>query len=341
MSASSKIKQAPEQGEPSAARRILYFLAFSAVVAGIVVGAALLLLNDLFGRWNSSPLREPKALAEGAEIVPFLSLNDKRIFPYGIAYGNGEFYLSLFGGNAVRRVTTDGVMRFMAQLNAPAALAYSRETLYVLDYNQVGAFSTGALKAIAADGTLRNVSESPSARNLPLFAGITADQNGAVYLSHPENGTIWRVTPDGTATLLWTAPPVGNSRPSPTGIAHNRWDDSLIVADSGTGAVYRLSMTESGVESQLLYRQQGFDPRAVAVDVQGRVLIAAWQGDNGTLYRLDEANGLVALAEGFRQPTSVVVVNDMAYVVSSGAFGLIGGVEVQPPFRVDAVRLPN
>lgn len=341
MSTSSKSKQAVERGEPSAGRRILYFVIFGAVVIGIVVAAAALLLNDLFGRWNSSPLREPKALAQGVTITPFLSLNDRRIFPYSIAYGEGEFYVSFFGGNAVRKVTADGTMRFMAQLDAPAALAFSDKTLYVLDYNQVGAYSSGALKAIAMDGTLRNVSDSPAVRGLPLFAGLTADRSGNLYLSHPENGALWRITPDGTATLFWTAPQVANARPSPTGLAYDRWDDSIIVADSGTGSIYKLITTDSGVESQLLYRQQGFDPRALAVDLASRVLIAAWQGDNGTLYRLDAENGLVALAEGFRQPTSVLVVDNTAYVVSSGVFGLIGGVEVQPPFRVDAVQLPD
>lgn len=341
MSASPKTGQAPERSEPSAARRVLYFVIFGAVVIAIVVGAAALLLGDLFGRWNSSPLREPKALAEGVEIVPFLSLNDSRIFPYGIAYGEGEFYLSLFGGNAVRRITPEGTMRFMAQLDAPAALAYLRNTVYVIDYNQVGAFSSGALKAIAADGSLRSVSESPAARGLPLFAGLAADPQGLLYLSHPENGSIWQITLGGTATLLWTAPQVANTRPSPTGLAYNRWDESLFVADSGTGSLYRLVMTESGVESQLLYRQQGFDPRALTIDRQGRLFVAAWQGDNGTLYRYSEADGLVALAEGFRQPTSIVAVENTVYVVNSGTFGLIGGVEVRPPFRVDAVRLPN
>jgi sugar lactone lactonase YvrE len=341
VSASSKTDRAAERGEPSAARRVLYFVIFGAVVIGIIVAAAALLLGDLFGRWNSSPLREPKALATDVTIAPFLSLNDNRIFPYGIAYGNGEFYVSLFGGNAVRKVTADGAMRFVAQLDAPAALAFSGNTLYVLDYNQVGAYGSGALKAIAADGTLRNVSDSPAARGLPLFAGLTADKQGNLYLSHPENGTVWRIAPDGAATLFWTAPQVASARPSLTGLAYDRWDDSIIVADSGTGSLYKLITTASGVESQLLYRQQGFDPRALAVDLASRVLIAAWQGDNGTLYRLDATDGLVALAEGFRQPTSVIVVENTAYVVSSGTFGLIGGVEVKPPFRVDAVQLPD
>ncbi|MFQ3536766.1 MAG: hypothetical protein SNJ58_12910 [Aggregatilineales bacterium] len=340
MNVSPKTKQAPERSEPSPARRILYFIIFGAVVIGIVVGAAALLLGDLFGRWNSSPLREPKALAQGVEIVPFLSLNDERIFPYSIAYGDGEFYLSLLGGNAVRKVTAEGAMRFVAQLQAPGALVYDQKTLYVIDYNQVGAYSTGALKAIAQDGTLRNISDSPSTRGLPLFAGLAVGR-GMLYLSHPENGTIWRITPEGSATLFWTAPQVANTRPSPTGLAYDRWNDSLIVADSATGSIYRLITTDRGVESKLLYRQQGFDPRALAVDLQSRVLIAAWQGDNGALYRLDEANGLVALVEGFRQPTSVIIVEGSAYVVSSGTFGLIGGVEVKPPFRVDAVRLPD
>ncbi len=341
MSAPSKTDQASERGEPSAARRILYFVIFGAVVIGIVVGAAALLLGDLFGRWNSSPLREPKALAQGVTIAPFLSLNDERIFPYGIAYADGEFYLSLLGGNAVRKVTPEGAMRFMAQLDAPGALAYSRGKLYVIDYNQVGAFGTGALKVIAADGTLSNVGDSPSLRGLPLFAALAADGQGTVYLSHPENGSVWRITPDGRATLFWTASSVANARPSPTGLVYDPRSDSVIVADSGTGSLYRLIETETGVEGQLLYRQQGFDPRALALDRQGRLLVAVWQGDNGSLYRFDEANGLVALAEGFRQPTGVVVVDNSAYVVSSGAFGLIGGVEVKPPFRVDAVRLPD
>lgn len=337
---STKTDSAAERGEPSAARRVLYFVIFGAVVVGIVVAAAALLLGDLFGRWNSSPLREPKALAPKVTIRPFLSLGDERIFPYGLAYADGEFYLSLLGGSAVRRVTPDGAMRFMAQLDAPAALAYSRRTLYVLDYSQVGAYGTGTLKAIAMDGTLRSVSDSPAVRNLPLFAGLAADAYGNVYLTHPENGTVWHITGDGNATLLWTAPSVANARPSLTGIAYDSENEAIIVADSGTGSLYRLSMAASGVQSELLYRQQGFDPRALAIDGAGRILIAAWQGDNGTLYRLSESEGLVALAEGFRQPTSVLVVDETAYVVSSGTFGLIGGVEAKPPFRVDAISLP-
>lgn len=342
MSASSKANQTPKGSEPSARKRLLYFAAFGGVVIAIVVGAAALMLGDLFGRWNSGTLREPKGLAQGVQVAPFLSLNDTRLFPYGIAPSGeaGAFYLSLFGGSAVRQVSADGTMRFFAQLQAPGALAFSGGALYVIDYNEVGALTSGSLKRIAADGTLSNVSESPVARGLPLFAGLVADRSGHLYLTHPENGSVWRITEDGTATLFWGAPQVANTRPSTTALAYDRLSNALIVADSANGTLYRLTIGETA-ESEMIYRQQGFDPRALAVDASGRVLVAAWQGDNGFLYRLEADGKLVALADGFRQPTSILYREGTAYVVSSGTFGLIGGVEVAPPFRVDAVTLPE
>ncbi|HEX8474642.1 MAG TPA: hypothetical protein VF666_11455 [Pyrinomonadaceae bacterium] len=113
---------------------------------------------------------------------------------------------------------------------------------------------TGEIRKIAPDGTQTSLAFLPvrpdvqpcgNGFGLGLMGGIALDHQGNIYASVtscnlPDLG-IWKVTPDGDASLLAALP----SNAAPNGIAyHGGW---LYVADTLRGAIWRIHSDGTGV----------------------------------------------------------------------------------------------
>jgi sugar lactone lactonase YvrE len=106
---------------------------------------------------------------------------------------------------------------------------------------------TGEVRKIAPDGTQSSLAFLPlrpdiqpcgNSFGLPIMGGIALDHQGNAYVSvnscHLPDLGIWKVTPEGQASLLAGLPATA----APNGIAyHGGW---LYVADTILGAVWRL-----------------------------------------------------------------------------------------------------
>ncbi|MCC7254274.1 MAG: hypothetical protein IT540_20630, partial [Hyphomicrobium sp.] len=278
---------APEEGVPLR-KRLLFLGIFTLVILAIVGGTALLVWTDIQNRL-SSPRREVVARAEGVSVSTFLSLDVERAFPSGLVDdGQGGFLVTLLGTGAIDRVSADGTRSNFQQLTAPGAIARGADgALYVIDYQSADSRTFGQLKRIAPDGQVSYFGEALNEGKLPLFAQLAVDGAGNVYVSHPDNASVWRVPPEGVAALWWSVPPVGGVAGQPIGLAYATREDALLIADPGTGSIYRLSLADDAPVAETLYRQAGLNLRTLAVDSAGAVYVTYWTADNGVLSRLE------------------------------------------------------
>jgi sugar lactone lactonase YvrE len=323
---------------PPLARRVGYFAIFGLIAAAIVGATVFLVYGDIVNRLAVSR-HDSRPVLEGVNIAPFVSMPDPGVFPVGLAEApDGTLYLSLFGTGAIKRIAADGSLATIHQLTAPGAIAFGPDgSLYVIDYRAADFRTSGQLNRIRPDGQVTLVGEALNTQGLPLLAQLAIDSTGNVYVSNPERGQVWRVTPGGQAASWWTIAPIGDVRAQPIGLAYDAARESLLVADAGTGTLYRVSLNADIPTGEPLYRLAGVDFRAVALDDQGRPLLAIWAHDNGLLSRLEPDGTLVTLAEAFRAPTAILFEDGRALVVNSDLPGLIEQVGAEPPFTVDVV----
>jgi DNA-binding beta-propeller fold protein YncE len=342
------LREIPEKKVRRPTRRIVLFVVILlTVVIAIIAITGSLIYNSL-----SRPRHEAKAVAPNVTVAPFVSLSGENSYPLGLAAAsNGDLYLSLFGNGTIVKVdqqaTTSVLNSLTGSIKAPGAILINKDgTLYVVDYASIELTkAVGTLKKITPDGKA-----SVLGTGLPLFAQLASDNANNLYVTNPSTGQIWRCTPDGGCVTGWMAlPGLSNAKPQPTGIIYDAGSNTLLLADAGTGSVYRLSIKDDGNPgtSLLLYRETGLLIQALALDGKNRILLTAWRNDNGQLSRLEESGVLTVLVDGFREPTSLVVQGSKTYVVNSDLTGIVPAIfgvipspyRARPPFTVDAVTL--
>jgi DNA-binding beta-propeller fold protein YncE len=332
-------------------RLVLFFLVFTASIIGIVILTGSLVYNS----YKSGPRHDSKAIAAGVTVKPFVTLTTENSFPVGLAVvPNGKsFYLSVFGKGTVSIVDEQGSATAWissGQLTAPGSLALGPDNaLYVVDYKAIDPRSAiGTLKRIAPDGSVATYGTVGS--KLPLFAQLAFDGAGNLYLTDPLTAQVWRFDQTGVASRWWSAAAVGQSPALPTGIAYDSTRNAMVIADSGTGTVYRVNIDANGQATNpvVLYRNNDTDIKAVALDDRGRVLMAVWAHDNGQLNRLESDGSVTTLADGFRAPSALIYRDNKVYVANSDLLGLVppllfglieSPVKAKPPFTVDVVDL--
>lgn len=338
---------------PSLQRRITYFAVFGIAVAAVVVISALLLVGDIFGRLGSGARHEASAAAAGVTVRTFVSIDEDKVFPYGLAAApDGTLYVSLFGKGTIQKISTDGKLSTFNMLTAPGAMAAGPDgSLYVIDFSAATWSSYGTLKRITPDGKITLFGgDQVNDRRIPLFAQLAVDPAGNVYLSQTGTAQIWRITPDGVAQFWWALPSSSNVKAQPIGMVYDAAHRAMIVADAGTASLYRVDATTDRPSGVLLFHQVESDTiknnllgsmTTLAVDGQGRLLIATWKNDVGILSRL-EPDGITftQLATNFRAPMGLVYRDNKVYVVNSDLPGLIDQIKTTRPYTIDVVELP-
>ncbi len=332
-------------------RLVVFFLAFSFSIIFIVLLTGYLVYNGY-----KAPRHDSKPVAAGVHVAPFVTLTDGDSFPVGLSgTGNGTFYLTEFGTGAVLKVSPDGTTSAWipphgGQVTAGGAVALGPDgALYAIDYAATDPRSAyGSLRRITPDGKV--TSYGSIANKLPLFAQLAFDGGGFLYMTDPATAQVWRFDRQGVETRWWAAAAVGNDSALPTGIAYDPTHNAMIIADAGTGTIYRVSIDDKGLASNplVLYRQAGADIKAVTVNDQGQVLMAVWAHDNGQISRLEADGTITTLADGFRAPSALVQRGSKVYVVNSDLLGLVpplffglveSPVRAKPPFTIDVVDL--
>jgi streptogramin lyase len=341
-------KTAPEERRP-VRRIILFFLALGTAIAVIVGLTALLIYNSL-----SAPRHEGKAVVGGVTVTTFASLPGDIVFPMGLAIGpDGSLYASLFGAASIVKLDNQGKPTPYLQtgITAPGALAFGPDkALYMVDFSSTNPRqAVGAIKHFTAEGTAVRFGVTPAGKDLPLFAQLTFDGQGNLYVTNPSAGQVWRFDPSGSGSIWWSAPSSGNNPAQPTAIVYDATQNALIVGDAGTGSIYRLDVASKGGNALLMVRQNGLDVQGLTLDEKGQVYVAAWDHDNGQLLRLESDGGLTILASGFRAPTAIVYRDQKIYVANSDVLGLVppflgivqSPLRARPPFTIDVVDVSH
>ncbi len=341
----------PEPPISSASRDRLKRFAIIVVVAivafALTAGAALLILRSVGGF-----RREAVPAASGVTVKTFATLPADNAYPVGIARdGSGTIFVSAFGSDVIYRLTADGALQpwldTRAAITAPAAIASARDgALYVIDFNSSNpGTAVGTLKRITADGRVSMLPGTENNAGLSFLSHLAFSPDGDLFVSYTAESEIWRFPASGSGER-WLALPAtgadGKTAAQPTGLAFDSANDALVVADAAGGAIYRVKRRNDGSADTpvVLYRRDGMAVAALAFDGAGRLLFAHWSRDNGELERLESSGAATLLAQGFRAPSALLVLNNDIYVVNSDLPGLIPTVGAKPPFTIDEVSTP-
>ena len=117
--------------------------------------------------------------------------------------------------------------------------------------------------------------------------GIAADKDGVVYAATGAPARVYRITPDGKATIIFEPKEL-----QVQSIALGQ-DGAVYAATSPDGKVYRLARKAGGSATATEFTADDFfDPKTkyiwdMAFDAQGRLYIAT--GDNGEIYRVEKS----------------------------------------------------
>jgi hypothetical protein len=144
--------------------------------------------------------------AERASLTPALVLNE----PFGSDIANGMLYLAdRDGGTTANEPSVAVVRRFDMRTGAPAGETRVERSAWFNDIE------------VADDGT--------------IYATVTGDRSAT-----PDSSTwqLWKLTPDGTASIFVQGPPLRN----PNGVALDR-QGNIVVVNVGDDAVLTFSRT--------------------------------------------------------------------------------------------------
>jgi sugar lactone lactonase YvrE len=241
----------------------------------------------------------PSVYAGGAEGFADGAANEARFrVPSGVAVGkDGTLYVADTGNNAVRRVSTEGVVSTIvapdAGLNGPLAVAVRHDgSLIIADtYNdRICAVGTdGRLVTIAGNGRPGFADGVGSAAQFDTPTGVAVDESGNVYVADARNGAVRVISKDGRVTTI--APGYADGSLRPRGIAVGP-TNSVFVSDE-RGRV--IEVMASGGQRVLAGQGSGFadgpagearfrSPSGLAVEGPGQLVVADRR--NGLLRRV-------------------------------------------------------
>jgi sugar lactone lactonase YvrE len=316
------------------------------VIAGVIITAitALFILNSLGGTRHDAI-----AAATGVSVRTFSTIPGDASYPAGIARAsNGTFYVSAFGTGILYKASPDGALQSWLSagsgINAPSALIVAPDgTIYLIDFSTAKPGSAiGSLKRIKPDGTVSPFGDSSSSNGLSFLSHLALDEGGNLYVTYTATGEVWRFGVDGRASSWLHLNPVNKVEAQPTGLAYDRANHALVIADAGTGTLYRVPLNADGGAGTptVLLKQANYVPQGLTFASDGRLLIVDWLHDDGRLQRLEKDGTLTLLAQSFREPSDVLAVDNTVYVVNSDLQGLVPLLRAHPPFTVDVVKLP-
>src|SRR5258707_7500601 len=164
---------------------------------------------------NENPSRhESKALAPGVNVATRVSLQSESSYPYGLAPApDGSLYLTIFGNGLIFKVDKQGQLTRLnvtsGALRAPGAAAVGADgSLYVIDYTAPRLESVGRIKQVTPDGKVRSFGVTPHGSDLSLFAQLTFDNTGNLYVPSPPSAQEWQLTLGGPSRVWGEVPPV-------------------------------------------------------------------------------------------------------------------------------------
>ena len=321
-------------------RAVTFVLAFSTIAIFLICGVTLFLIRNTL----AGDRREPVAVFEGVTVRTLVELPDDRAYPEAITVGpDGALYVSSYCTGDIYRITPDGELSTYYSgdaIEAASGMTFAPDgTLYVVDGGDCNPRSwTGSIKRVSADGQTVERISNIGENDIPN--SLVTDFEGAIYVTDTQHGTIRRLEDD-IFSDWWVLP---DADAAPTGLAYDATTDTLLVADTNTGKIYRVGFDaeRNAANDELLLDQSGRQLDGLTVDHNGRVYITLF--DTNRIAIFDQNTGLSILAEDFREPSDIVFLNNTLYVTNFDSVSLapLVGWLLSPslPFTVTAIDLP-
>ncbi len=207
-------------------------------------------------------------LALGLTVLPLLANGLSIVAPFDPLAGelpealavddDGDIFVGMAPTGEVKKVTPDGDQDFFAQLPSPAGGFMTGMKLGEDDMLYVGLASfnvdTGIYRVGPEGGAAELFASLPE---MSVPNGLEFDEGGNLYVSNTNFGRIWKIGPDGNATI-WSddALLMGMVLPGPlpfplgpNGIAFDEDGENLFVAITSEGRLVRIPVQEDGSAS--------------------------------------------------------------------------------------------
>lgn len=114
-----------------------------------------------------------------------------------------------------------------------------------------------------------------------LANGVAVDADGNTYVTDSFSPVIYKVTPDGAASIFAEAPEFASETFGLNGIACHR-DDYLLVAQTEPGALYKVPLDDPETITRIEVGEP-FSPDGIAFDTDGALFVVATTfGDDGS-----------------------------------------------------------
>jgi len=211
--------------------------------------------------------------------------------PEGLTVGpDGDIYVTTFGFTKDGAVSSPGhVIAFHPDgtLVRDVVVAGSSSHLVGLGFNP----ATGDLivldfpnrVALRVDPVTGAASTFMTAAGNAFLNGLTFDHNGNLYVSDSVQGIIWKVGPHGGSAAPWVTDPLLASVGFPpfgaNGIAFNKAEDSLFVANTGNSTILKIPVSNGEPGSPQVFVNGALTADGLAIDKHGNLWIASNQGD--------------------------------------------------------------
>lgn len=331
--------------QQSRLRRIIFFMGLFTVGIVVVCGFTVFLIRE-----SLSSRREPEIVLDGATVETFVELPGDDAHPLRIIVGpDDDLYVGSFCTGVIWQITPEGERSTWYDgddIKAAGGMAFDDDgNLYVADRGDCDPRQgTSRLKRISADGSTVDTIEGIGDDDIPNDIVVDPTTN-TVYFTDTQNSSVRYIDADGGISAWWELPEVDDLTPRPTGLEYDPINDALIIADTASGTIYRVSFDQDRQPlnpPQVIYQNNDRDLDGLTITDDGEVIFTMFNVNK--VARLVDQSGFV-IAEEFREPSDVAFLNDRIFVTNFDGVGLapIIGFFVSPslPFTVDVITLPE
>ncbi len=321
------------------------------VVLALAFGVALIIAMTWFVI-GSAPRSKAVAVADDVTVSEFATLPDDDAYPAALAIdADGWLYTGSYQTGALWSISPEGEVREIresrALIGSVSGLDVAADgALYILD-RIAPLDAQGAVIWRYADGVLARLFEL----RYEAFIGgvlpddIALDADDRIYISD-RLGHVLRYSLTGEALGMggepywWFAP--CRQKCEVTGIAYDRANDELLIADPANESIYRIKIADDPTGSgRIVYgggelrNEYGFDGISVTPGGETSIALLNWN----RVARVVDGE-LLMLAKEFRGASDVAVdpARDRLYVSNWNQFGLAFGTSPQLPFAIDVVE---
>jgi sugar lactone lactonase YvrE len=282
------------------------------------------------------------------------------LFPEGIAWDatGKRFFLSSLTGQGITAVADDGTTTpFAAAENGMAAVGLEVDEAnnrLLVDYSDAAVFSDPNAKGAAALGIydletadLINFVDLSTLYDGKHFANdVTVDEDGNAYVTDSFSPVIYKVTPDGEASIFVQDDNLGNPNFGLNGIVYDS-DGYLLASVGGSASLWKIPLDDPTKLTQVQLSEP-FGADGMFLDADGNLIaVAAFSASDGSQHQEvvsvssddDWATATIDKRLTTQDATTVAIRDGLVYVI----YAQLGKQGTNPPpdsFEIGRIDFP-